>query len=144
MTATGRHGRRRIGLPRLGLSHDARSCERTLPGAAARVWHDAPVPSSRLPLLLLGLVLAALALGGCARVQAALAVQPDDTVTGQVVVATPQTGPDDRGPAITLPPDLQPDVDMSSYQQDGYVGSVVRFDGLTFDQTARLTQAVGP
>lgn len=116
-----------------------------MPGGAAAVWHDAPVPSSRLRILpLLGLLLAALALSGCARVQAALAVQPDDTVTGQVVVATPETGPDDPGPAITLPPDLESDVDVSEYRQDGYAGSVLRFDGLSFEQTAKLTQAVGP
>jgi len=103
------------------------------------------VPSSRLRILpLLGLVLAALALSGCARVQAALAVQPDDTVTGQIVVATPETGPDDPGPAITLPPDLESDVDVSEYRQDGYAGSVLRFDELTFAQTAELTQAAGP
>jgi hypothetical protein len=105
------------------------------------------VPSaSRLPrvLPLLGLLLVALALSGCARVHAALAVQPDDTVTGQIVVATPETGPDDPGPAITLPPDLESDVDVSEYRQDGYAGSVVRFEGLTFEQTASLTQAVGP
>lgn len=103
------------------------------------------MPSSRLRILpLLGLLLAALALSGCARVQAALAVQPDDTVTGQVVVATPETGPDDPGPAITLPPDLESDVDVSEYRQDGYAGSVLRFDGLSFEQTAKLTQAVGP
>ncbi len=101
--------------------------------------------SSRLRILpLLGLLLAALALSGCARVQAALAVQPDDTVTGQVVVATPETGPDDKGPAITLPPDLESSVDVSEYQQDGYVGSVLRFEGLSFAQTAELTQAAGP
>jgi hypothetical protein len=104
-----------------------------------------PVRSPRLRLLpLLGLLLAALALSGCARVQAALAVQPDDTVTGQIVVATPETGPDDPGPAITLPPDLESDVDVSEYRQDGYAGSVLRFDGLTFEQTATLTQAAGP
>jgi hypothetical protein len=109
------------------------------------VWHDAPVPSPRLRILpLLGLLLAAFALSGCARVQAALAVQPDDTVTGQVVVATPETRPDDPGPAITLPPDLESDVEVSEYRQDGYAGSVLRFDRLTFEQTAMLTQAVGP
>ena len=103
------------------------------------------MPSSRLRILpLLGLLLAALALSGCARVQAALAVQPDDTVTGQIVVATPEKGPDDPGPAITLPPDLESDVEVSEYRQDGYAGSVLRFDGLTFEQTAQLSQAVGP
>jgi hypothetical protein len=104
------------------------------------------VPSaSRLRVLpLLGLLFAALALSGCARVQAALAVQPDDTVTGQIVVATPEKGPDDPGPAITVPPELASDVEVSGYRQDGYAGSVLRFEGLTFEQTAMLTRAVGP
>ena len=107
--------------------------------------HLVPSASACLRVLpLFGLLLAALALSGCARVQAALAVQPDDTVTGQVVVATPETGPDDPGPAITVPPDLESDVEVSEYRQDGYAGSVVRFDGLSFEQTATLTQAVGP
>jgi phosphatidylinositol mannoside-binding LppM-like protein len=100
--------------------------------------------SRRVLTLLLGLLVILLTLSGCARVQAALAVQPDDTVTGQIVVATPQTGPDDPGPAITLPPDLESEVDVSEYRQDGYTGSVLRFDGLSFQQTAALVQAAGP
>ena len=104
-----------------------------------------PIATSRRALpLLLGLLLAALALSGCARVQAALAVQPDDTVTGQIVVATPETRPDDPGPAITLPPDLESEVEVSGYRQDGYAGSVLRFDGLSFEQMAALAQAAGP
>jgi hypothetical protein len=126
--------------------------DRGAPGGLPRgrtahaVWHDAGVPivASRRVLPLLGLLLAALALSGCARVQAALALQPDDTVDGQIVVATPETGPDDPGPAITLPPDLESEVEVSDYRQDGYAGSVLRFDGLTFEQTAALTQAAGP
>jgi hypothetical protein len=107
--------------------------------------HGVPFASPRLRVLpLLGLLLAALALSGCARVQAALAVQPDDTVTGQIVVATPEKGPDDPGPAIAVPPDLESDVSLTEYRQDGYAGSVVRFDGLSFEQTASLTRAVGP
>jgi hypothetical protein len=97
-----------------------------------------------LPLLLLALLLATGLLSGCARVRAALAVQPDDTVTGEIVVATPERGPDDPGPAITVPADLESDVDVSPYHQDGYAGSVLRFSGLTFEQVASLTQAAGP
>jgi hypothetical protein len=103
------------------------------------------VPTSRRVLpLLLALLVAAVALTGCARVRVALAVQPDDTVNGEVVVATPETRPDDPGPAITLPPDLESEVDVSEYRQDGYAGSVLRFEGLTFAQLATLTRAVGP
>ncbi|OZM75699.1 DUF3153 domain-containing protein [Pseudonocardia sp. MH-G8] len=105
-----------------------------------------PTVASRprvLPLLLV-LLVATVALSGCARVRAALAVQPDDTVTGQVVVATPETGPDDPGPPIALPPDLESEVDVSEYQQDGYTGSILRFDGLTFPQMSELIAAAGP
>ena len=61
---------------------------------------------------------------GCAT---ALAVQPDDTVTGEIVVATPEKSPDDKGPTITLPPELADDVDVARVPQDGYTGSVLRF-----------------
>jgi len=98
----------------------------------------------RIRPLLLVLLLAVVALGGCARVRVGLAVQPDDTVTGEIVIATPETGPDDTGPPITLPPDLASEVEASPYRQDGYTGSVLRFDGLTFAQVAALTQAAGP
>ena len=37
------------------------------------------------------------------------------------------------GPPITVPADLESEVDVSAYRQDGYAGSVLRFDGLTFD-----------
>jgi LppM domain len=61
-----------------------------------------------------------------------------------MVVATPEKAPDDPGPAITLPPDLVSDVDVRAYRQDGYAGSVLRFDDLTFAQVATLAQAAGP
>jgi hypothetical protein len=97
-----------------------------------------------LPLLLLALLLAGSTLTGCARVRAALAVQPDDTVAGEIVLATPETGPDDPGPAITLPPELESEVDVSEYRQDGYTGSVLRFSQLSFEEVASLHRAAGP
>lgn len=97
-----------------------------------------------LPLLLLALVLATALMGGCARVRTALAVQPDDTVTGEVVIATPQKAPEDKGPAVTLPPELTGDVDVATYSQDGYVGSVLRFSRLRFDEVTSLAKALGP
>lgn len=90
-----------------------------------------------LALLVLGV------LGGCARVRTALALQPDDTVTGEVVVATPQKTPDDRGPTLTLPDDLRGKVDVTDYRQDGYAGSVLQFSGLTFDQISELAGVAG-
>jgi hypothetical protein len=99
---------------------------------------------SRAVALLIVTVLLLGTLSGCARVLAALAVQPDDTVTGELVVATPSKAADDKGPTVTLPPDLAARVDVTPYQQDGYTGSVLRFSQLTFDQTAALTRATIP
>jgi hypothetical protein len=103
-----------------------------------------PVPARRrtLPLLLLALLVAVASLSGCARVRAALAVQPDDTVAGEIVLATPRQGPDDTGPQVTPPPELD-GVEVSDYAQDGYVGSVLRFSGLTFEQVGLLPETAG-
>jgi LppM domain len=95
-------------------------------------------------LLVLALLLVGTLLGGCARVRAALAVQPDDTVTGELVFATPAKSADDKGPTVTLPPDLASDVDVTAYRQDGYTGSLLRFSRLSFAQTAALTHATFP
>jgi hypothetical protein len=100
--------------------------------------------SRTVAVLVVLLLLVGVSLSGCARVLAALAVQPDDTVTGELVVATPAKSADDKGPTVTLPPDLAPLVDVTRYQQDGYTGSVLRFSQLTFDQTAALTRATIP
>ncbi|WP_308282948.1 LppM family (lipo)protein [Pseudonocardia nigra] len=106
---------------------------------------SAPASTARRVVLpLLALLVAVGVLSGCARVQVALAVQPDDTVTGQIVIATPEKGPDDPGPQVTLPEDLEDEVDVSEYRQDGYAGSLLRFDSLTFEQVAALTQVAGP
>ncbi|MBV9919471.1 MAG: DUF3153 domain-containing protein, partial [Pseudonocardia sp.] len=78
------------------------------------------------------------------RVNVALAVQPDDTVVGQLVVGTPAKSAEDKGPAVALPPSLASAVTVTPYKQDGYVGSVLRFSGLSFDQTAALTRATLP
>ncbi|NMH99459.1 LppM family (lipo)protein [Pseudonocardia acidicola] len=109
--------------------------------------HRRPRAATRrraVPLLMLAVLLVGTLLGGCARVRTALAVQPDDTVVGEIVVATPEKGPDDKGPQITVPPALAGDVDVSTYRQDGYTGSLLRFSGLTFDQVSTLTGAAGP
>ena len=103
-----------------------------------------PRRSRAAALLVVGLLLLGVLLGGCARVRAALAVQPDDTVTGELVVATPAKSADDKGPTVTLPADLAKSVEVTPYQQDGYAGTVLRFSGLTFEQTAALTRATFP
>ncbi|MCW0213251.1 MAG: DUF3153 domain-containing protein [Pseudonocardia sp.] len=100
-------------------------------------------PRSRRTRVVAALLLAVTVvglLGGCARVRTALAVQPDDTVTGEIIIATPPKNADDKGPEITVPADLQSEIDVSEYDQDGYIGSVLRFSGLTFEQVAELSK----
>lgn len=97
-----------------------------------------------MALLLLAVLVLGTLLGGCARVRAALAVQPDDTVSGELIFATPAKSADDRGPSVTLPPDLAGAVDVSAYRQDGYTGSLLRFNRLSFGQVVALTHATFP
>lgn len=98
----------------------------------------------RTVALLLALLVTVAALSGCARVRTALAVQTDDTVVGEIVVATPAQGEQDTGPEVTVPAGLADDVAATPYAQDGYVGSVLRFSDLTFEQVGLLSEAGGP
>lgn len=82
--------------------------------------------------------------GGCARVRAALAVQPDDTVTGEIVVAVPDADAAEGGPQVTVPDRLGDDVEVVPYAQDGYTGSVLRFQRVPLAEVGRLTEAAGP
>lgn len=89
-------------------------------------------------------VLAALVVvGGCARVQAGLVVQPDDTVGGEIVLATPARGADDAGPTLTIPAGLVDEISVSPYRQDDYAGWRLRFSGLSFAQVSQLTSVAG-
>lgn len=100
--------------------------------------------SRAVALLVLAVLLLSALLGGCARVRAALAVQPDDTVTGELIFATPAKSATDAGPTVTLPADLTGVVSKSAYRQDGYTGSVLRFARLSFAQVAELSHAAFP
>lgn len=109
-----------------------------------RAPRPAITPRSRaLAVLVIAALLLGGLLGGCARLRTALAVQPNDTVTGEIVFATPERSPDDTGPVITVPPDLTSLVDVVAYRQEGYTGWVLTFSKLTFDQVATLTTAIG-
>ena len=85
-----------------------------------------------LVLFLLG---AAALLGGCTQVRAALAIQGDDTVAGEIVIGT-AGGP---APAVAVPAPLVGRVSVTPYQDSGYVGSRLQFSGLRFDQVNSLT-----
>lgn len=106
----------------------------------------APRPATRTTRRILVVLLVALlsvtALSGCARVRTGLAVQPDDTVDGTVEIATPDGAPGGEGPQLIVPPDLAEAVEVTPYEENGYVGSTLQFSGLTFEQLGRLN-AVG-
>jgi hypothetical protein len=81
-------------------------------------------------------------LSGCIRVHAALAVSPDDRVSGELVVASVQVNEQDTGPILTIPPELNDQVRAEKYFQDGYVGQKVTFTNLRFVDVAQLVQSI--
>jgi hypothetical protein len=91
-----------------------------------------------LPLLLL----LALALAGCVRVHAAMAVGTDDLVSGEIEIASVQSKPDDVGPVLTVDPGLADKVTLTPYAADGYVGQTVKFNQLTFEQVRQLSETI--
>lgn len=82
-------------------------------------------------------LLAAMAMGGCTRVRTALAVQGDDTVAGEIVVARAGGPP----PAIVLPLTLVGRVSVSPYVAEEYQGSRLQFGELRFDELNSLATA---
>ncbi|GAA4920837.1 uncharacterized protein DUF3153 [Actinomycetospora succinea] len=100
----------------------------------------------RRALVLLAVVLALVGtLGaGCVRVRAGMAVSPDDRVSGVVDIATPDGAPGGSGPPLQVPDELSGDVSVERYEQDGYIGSRLRFDDLTFDDVTRVLPAISP
>jgi hypothetical protein len=97
--------------------------------------------SSRVVGLLVLFGVLVCSLSGCIRVHAALAVSPDDLVSGTLVVATVQVN-DETGPTLTIPPELADRVRSEKYLQDNYVGQKVTFSNLRFVDLAQLTQSI--
>jgi phosphatidylinositol mannoside-binding LppM-like protein len=81
-------------------------------------------------------------LSGCLRVHAALAVSPDDKVSGELIVATVRLNDQDNGPALTIPPELNDQVKSEKYDQDDYVGQRVTFTNLRFVDLAQLVETI--
>lgn len=108
---------------------------RPAPTATRRIGAVTVHRRGRAGLLAVLLTLLAVApLSGCTRIQTALAVQNDDTVAGDVVIA--RAG--GAAPTITVPPRLAERVSVSPYHQDGYQGSTLRFRDLQFDEVNSL------
>ena len=81
-------------------------------------------------------------LSGCLRVHAALAVSPDDKVSGDLIIAALPVNEQDTGPKLTIPPELNDQVHAETYTQDGYVGQKVTFRNLRFVDLAQLVQSI--
>jgi hypothetical protein len=73
-----------------------------------------------------------------------MAVSPDDRVSGVVDIATPDGAPGGQGPPLTVPGDLSGDVSVERYEQDGYIGSRVRFEDLSFEDVTRIMPTISP
>lgn len=94
-------------------------------------------PLRRLLVLPL-LVVMVLPLTGCIRMRAALEVSPQDTVSGEVTIATLAAGGDDTGPELNVPTELAGRVTTTAYNADGYVGQTIEFEQLSFDEVKTL------
>jgi Protein of unknown function (DUF3153) len=96
--------------------------------------------SRRLRLLTLAvllLVVAPLAVG-CVRVRASITVSADDQVSGQIVAAAKARDDSDKGPQFAENLPFAQKVAVSSYSQDGYVGSQAVFANLSFAELPQL------
>ncbi|MEU0541519.1 DUF3153 domain-containing protein [Nocardia sp. NPDC005978] len=80
----------------------------------------------------------AFALTGCLRVQASMGVSSNDRVSGRIVAAAVPQNDKDKGPQLVAPDALSGKVRVDPYSQDGYVGSQVYFDDLTFGEVSQL------
>ncbi|ASO22146.1 hypothetical protein FHR81_004845 [Actinoalloteichus hoggarensis] len=104
-----------------------------------------PVTPARRRASALALLLALIAVlaAGCLRLDITMAINDQDRVAGRFVVAALPTRPDDVGPVIQVPPGMDQLITVEPYDSDGYVGTLLTFDNLTFEQLQELV-AHGP
>ncbi|MEV5650103.1 DUF3153 domain-containing protein [Nocardia sp. NPDC052254] len=104
---------------------------------------DSPHPPRRprrhriWPVALLAVLLAPL-LAGCLRAQVSMGVSSNDRVSGHLVAAVIPANDKDKGPELKAPETLAAKIRVEPYSQDGYVGSQVYFDDLTFGEVQQL------
>lgn len=89
-------------------------------------------------------VLAMLSLSGCVRVRAAMAVSPNDLVSGQIVIAAQPTHAGDQGPELDIPEGLKARTSTQKYDLDGYLGNTLSFHDLNFDEVQQLSSSINP
>jgi Protein of unknown function (DUF3153) len=94
--------------------------------------------------MLAGFAFAVLAVGllagGCVRARVAIAVDNNDLVTGEMVVAVVVQSDREPGSVLEPPADLAGKIRTEPYRQDGYAGTRVLFTKLTFEEFDRLVK----
>jgi hypothetical protein len=75
-------------------------------------------------------------------VHAALAVSSDDLVSGDLVVASLPSAGNSQGPQLTIPTSMTDRVTSKPYSANGYTGSELSFQDLSFDDMAALATAI--
>src|SRR5690606_13830509 len=73
-------------------------------------------------------------------VQVSMGVSSNDRVSGRIVAAVVPASAEDTGPQLTAPEALAAKVRVEPYNQDGYVGSKVFFEDLSFGDVQQLSQ----
>ncbi|MGV9335720.1 LppM family (lipo)protein [Nocardia sp. NPDC003726] len=109
---------------------------------------DSPdLPQRRVPrrgvraasVVLLAAMLVPL-LAACLRVQVSMGVSSNDRVSGRIVAAVVPADAGDKGPQLKAPETLAAKVRVEPYAQDGYTGSQVFFEDLSFGEVQQLGQ----
>ncbi len=78
---------------------------------------------------------------GCVRIQVGLAVSATDLVSGDVVAAAQPNPASPQGPKLTVPKEMADQASTKPYSANGYVGTELSFNNLTFKQLAALISA---
>lgn len=103
-----------------------------------RVLEAKPRGVARRVGLGLSVLAAGLVVTGCVRVQVGLSVSATDLVSGDVVAAALPNPASPQGPKLTVPSQMADQVSAKPYNSDGYIGTELSFNNLSFSQLAQL------
>ncbi|MEV0342312.1 DUF3153 domain-containing protein [Nocardia sp. NPDC050713] len=109
-----------------------------MPEVPVRPSPRAPRTRVRVAAGVLLAVLLAPMLAGCLRVQVSMGVSSNDRVSGRIIAAVVPASPEDKGPQLKAPETLAAKVRVEPYNQDGYLGSKVFFEDLSFGEVQQL------